>query len=110
VGGVLVEYVLLVYLSTDRWQTVRAHKLDLVLVLIPFLRPLRLVRLVRLAHAGTAIARTGAAVTQTGVSARVRRHAGHGRCSDRGGRDPGRHRRAPAALSPISAMGCGGRW
>lgn len=55
------EYVTLVVLSTDRWETVRTHKVELLLVLLPFLRPFRVVRLARagsgLAKAAKAIAR-----------------------------------------------------
>ena len=57
-----VEYGLLVYLSPHRRQTILTHKLDLALVVLPFLRPLRLAQLARLAHAGTALARAGVAV------------------------------------------------
>ncbi len=57
----VAEYAVLLYLSPDRWQTVRTHKLDLALIALPILRPLRLARLLRLATAGTATARTAVA-------------------------------------------------
>lgn len=60
-AGFAVQYVLLLYLSPNRWRTVRENKLDLLLVLLPFLRPLRIVHL---AHAGTALARVGRSVRQ----------------------------------------------
>lgn len=47
-----LQYLVLLYLSDDKWHTVRTHKLDLLLVALPFLRPLRLIRIVRLAQAG----------------------------------------------------------
>lgn len=42
-----VEYVALVVSAPDRWAYVRRHPLDLMMVAIPFLRPLRALRLVR---------------------------------------------------------------
>ncbi len=47
-----VQYLVLLALSDDRWHTIRTHKLDLLLVALPFLRPLRVVRIVRMAQAG----------------------------------------------------------
>jgi voltage-gated potassium channel len=55
--GFALEYAVLVILSPDRRHTVRTHKLDLLLVVLPFLRPVRLLRLLRLAKAGTALGR-----------------------------------------------------
>lgn len=57
----VAEYAALLYLSTDRRHTVRTHKLDLALIALPMLRPLRLARLLRLATAGTATARMAVA-------------------------------------------------
>lgn len=57
-----VEYLAMIYLSPNRGETIRTHKLDFALVVLPFLRPLRLARLARLAHAGTALARAGVAI------------------------------------------------
>lgn len=56
-----IEYLVLIYLSPHRRQTILTHKLDLALVVLPFLRPLRLAQLARIAHAGTALARAGVA-------------------------------------------------
>ncbi len=56
-----VQYIVLLYLSTDRWHTVKTHKLDLVLVALPFLRPLRLFRIVRLAQAGVGFGKLASA-------------------------------------------------
>ena len=50
--GFGVQYLTLLYLSDDRWRTIKTHKLDLLLVALPFLRPLRIIRIVRLAEAG----------------------------------------------------------
>lgn len=43
------DYVARLYLSPDRWRFVRTHLLDLAMVLLPVLRPLRAVRLLRIA-------------------------------------------------------------
>ncbi len=56
-----VEYALLLALSPDRWHTVKTHKLDLLLVLLPVLRPLRIARVIRLAKAGAAFGRAAIA-------------------------------------------------
>lgn len=50
----VVEYAVLLAIAPDRWHMVRTHKLDLLMVLLPVLRP---ARLIRLARAGTALAR-----------------------------------------------------
>lgn len=42
------EYFGLLYLAPDRWRMVRTHVLDLIVVLVPFLRPLRFLRVLRL--------------------------------------------------------------
>ena len=42
-----VEYVALVVTAPNRWTYVRRHPLDLLLVAVPFLRPLRALRFVR---------------------------------------------------------------
>lgn len=42
-----VEYVALVVTAPDRWIYVRRHPLDLLLVVVPFLRPLRVLRIFR---------------------------------------------------------------
>jgi voltage-gated potassium channel len=41
----LVDYVVRLYLSPERWRFVRTHVVDLLVVSVPFLRPLRLLRL-----------------------------------------------------------------
>jgi voltage-gated potassium channel len=43
-----IEYFVKLYLATDRWRFVKTHVLDLIIVVVPFLRPLRAARLVRL--------------------------------------------------------------
>jgi voltage-gated potassium channel len=41
----LVDYLVRLYLAPERWRWVRAHVIDLLVVAVPFLRPLRLLRL-----------------------------------------------------------------
>ena len=60
----VVEYLTLLFLSPNRWHTIKTHKLDLALIVFPFLRPLRLARLLRLAVAGTAMARMAVAASR----------------------------------------------
>jgi voltage-gated potassium channel len=43
-----VEYVVKFYLAPNRWRYVKTHVLDLIIVAVPFFRPLRALRLVRL--------------------------------------------------------------
>jgi len=43
-----IEYVIKFYLAPDRWRYVKTHILDLIIVVVPFFRPLRVARLVRL--------------------------------------------------------------
>jgi voltage-gated potassium channel len=43
-----IEYVVKLYLAPERWHFVRTHVLDLIIVVVPFFRPLRAARLVRL--------------------------------------------------------------
>ena len=62
----VVEYLWLLYLAPDRKRMVRTHKLDLVIVLVPMLRPLRFLRFARLVTAGTGIARAMAALKRIG--------------------------------------------
>ncbi len=57
----VLEFATLLYLSPDRRETVRTHKLDVALIALPILRPLRVARLLRLATAGTAVARMAVA-------------------------------------------------
>jgi voltage-gated potassium channel len=44
----VVEYFVKFYLAPDRWRYVKTHILDLIIVVVPFFRPLRVARLVRL--------------------------------------------------------------
>jgi voltage-gated potassium channel len=44
----VVDYVARLYLAPRRWAFVRAHVLDLLIVLLPMLRPLRALRILRL--------------------------------------------------------------
>lgn len=46
-GVFVVEYLLLLWVSDNRWQMVKSHPLELLLILIPILRPLRLLHLLR---------------------------------------------------------------
>jgi voltage-gated potassium channel len=55
-----VDYVVRLGLSVDRWTFVRTHLLDLAVITLPLLRPLRLLRLVTLLsvlnrHAGSSL-------------------------------------------------------
>ena len=43
----VVEYLLLLLIAPDRRRMVATHRLDLFLIVVPFLRPLRILRLVR---------------------------------------------------------------
>lgn len=51
------EYLVRLALSPDRAKTIRTHKLDLLLVVLPVLRPLRLLQVVRMAKAGSALSK-----------------------------------------------------
>ena len=48
-----VEYLAKLSLAPNRWKFVTTHVLDLVVIAIPFLRPVRALRLLRLLRAGT---------------------------------------------------------
>ncbi|MCP3990038.1 MAG: potassium channel family protein [Actinomycetia bacterium] len=61
-AGFTIEYVVLLYLAPDKWEMVRTHKLDLVLVVLPLLRPFRVGRVLRLVRAGSGGARAFIAV------------------------------------------------
>jgi voltage-gated potassium channel len=63
-GAFALEYVTLLWLAPDRWAMVRTHKLDLVIVVLPFLRPLRALRALRLLQAGSGLARAGVGVNR----------------------------------------------
>jgi voltage-gated potassium channel len=51
----VIEYLVKVWLVRARWGFVKTHKLDLAMVALPMVRPLRVLRLVRLARAGTVL-------------------------------------------------------
>lgn len=68
----VAEYLVLLWLAPDRRQMVRTHKLDLVIIALPLLRPLRALRIVRLARATAGI---GALLT---VSRRILARRGLG--------------------------------
>jgi voltage-gated potassium channel len=44
----VAEYLVLLYLAPSRWEMVRTHVLDLLIIVLPFLRPLRAARSLRL--------------------------------------------------------------
>ena len=46
-GIFLFEYLILLWLAPDKWQMIRTHPIELVLILIPIFRPLRFLRLFR---------------------------------------------------------------
>lgn len=56
-----IDYVARLYLAPERWRFVRSHPLDLLVVLVPFLRPLRVARLLPLARLGAVTACSKAA-------------------------------------------------
>lgn len=69
----VVEYFVKFYLAPDRWRYVKTHILDLVIVVVPFFRPLRVARLVRLqvllrvgVVGGEAVRRAGQVLTHKG--------------------------------------------
>lgn len=47
-GVFCFEYLVLLWLAPDRWSMVRAHPIELILILLPVLRPLRALRLLRI--------------------------------------------------------------
>lgn len=61
------EYVVRLVLSTGRWRFVRGHLIDLLIIALPFLRPLRIVRsaralrALRLLRLGTFLGKSGRA-------------------------------------------------
>ena len=56
-GAFAAEYLTKLFLAPDRWRMVRAHVFDLLIIVLPFLRPLRAARLLHLLRAGSAVAR-----------------------------------------------------
>jgi voltage-gated potassium channel len=61
-GVFATEYVVLLYLAPVKREMIRTHVLDLVIIVLPFLRPLRAVRALRLLRTGAAIGRGGVAL------------------------------------------------
>jgi voltage-gated potassium channel len=66
-----VDYFALLYLAISRWRYVRTHPLDLIIVVVPFLRPIRAVRAFRLLR----LLRLGAAAGVTHRRAERSLHA-----------------------------------
>jgi voltage-gated potassium channel len=69
-----LEYVIKLYLAPDRGKFLRTHILDLLIVAVPFFRPLRIGRLARLARlgrvgivAGRAVGRGKSVMTHKGL-------------------------------------------
>jgi voltage-gated potassium channel len=69
-----LEYLFKLYLAPSRWKFIGSHVLDLLIVVVPLFRPLRIGRLARLARlgrvgmvAGRAIARGKAVMTHRGL-------------------------------------------
>lgn len=69
-----LEYLIKLYLSPQRWTFARTHVMDLVIVVVPFLRPVRLGRITRVARLGRvgvvaerAINRAKSVVTHRGL-------------------------------------------
>lgn len=50
-----VDYGARLYLSPRRWEFVRRHPLDLLVIVLPLLRPLRALRLLRLLRVGSVV-------------------------------------------------------
>lgn len=61
-----VEYVWLLYLAPSRRDMLRTHKLDLIVVVVPFLRPLRVLRSMRLSSAASGAGRAMSAARRIG--------------------------------------------
>ena len=62
----VVQFLWLFYLAPERLQMVRTHKLDVLLVLLPFLRSFQFLRFVRLAGAASGLGRAGVAMRRIG--------------------------------------------
>jgi voltage-gated potassium channel len=67
----LVDYVSRLYLARRRWHFVRTHPLDLIVVVIPTARPLRLLKLARLGAVTGVLARRSRRTTHLRVAAAV---------------------------------------
>lgn len=66
-GLFVIEYVWLLALSPVRTAWVTSHKLDLMIIVLPFLRPIRFVRVVRMATTTTAIGRALVSLRRIGT-------------------------------------------
>jgi voltage-gated potassium channel len=64
-----VDYAARLYLSPQRWAFVRSHMLDLLVVVVPMLRPLRALRVIRVLRIGALI---GVTHVRAGRSLHVR--------------------------------------
>lgn len=66
-----VEYLVKLYVAPSRWQFLRTHVLDLVVVVVPLLRPVRALRILRavrgLSVAGAVLGRAKAILTHRGL-------------------------------------------
>jgi voltage-gated potassium channel len=69
----VIEYFVKLYLAPERWRYVKTHILDLIIVVVPFFRPLRVARLIRLqvllrvgVIGGEAVRRTRQVLTHKG--------------------------------------------
>jgi voltage-gated potassium channel len=69
----VIEYFVKLYLAPERWRYVKTHILDLIIVVVPFFRPFRVARLVRLqvllrvgVIGGEAVRRTRQVLTHKG--------------------------------------------
>jgi voltage-gated potassium channel len=67
----LVDYLARLYLARRRWHFVRTHPLDLLVVIIPTARPLRLLKLARLGAVLGVFARRSRSTTHVRVAAAV---------------------------------------
>lgn len=71
-----VDYVARVSLSTARWRFVWTHPFDLLIVVLPFLRPLRLVRSIRILRAIRALRLAAFVGRGLHATSRIIRHRG----------------------------------
>lgn len=66
-AGFVVEFVVKLYLAPDRWHMVKTHKLDALIVALPFLRPLRILPLLTLSTASGSLGRSVVALRRLGA-------------------------------------------
>lgn len=66
-GLFVIEYVWLLALSPSRSTWIKSHKLDLMIIVLPFLRPIRFVRVVRVATTTTAVGRALVSLRRIGT-------------------------------------------